>query len=140
MRISVEKSDENKKMSLIFLTACFIGMSSGFLIGYITGIIGGVLFGTGFRNTITPREPNEDFDIEFYSMITSIIPASLYIYGSLGIFIRKKEYSRLDMRRHMIVSGALVTMGLAVTVLTTTQYTYIFGPNVLAFGFGILYQ
>ncbi|KAI3960625.1 hypothetical protein MKX01_003799 [Papaver californicum] len=88
MRINVEKSDENK-VSFIFLMACFIGITSGFLIGYMTGII---------------------------------------------------DFSRLDVRRQMILSGTLISLGSVVTALTTSQFLYILGPNLFAMGFGIMYQ
>ncbi|KAI3952448.1 hypothetical protein MKW92_031477 [Papaver armeniacum] len=142
MRVNVEKSDENK-MYLIFLVACFIGITSGFLIGYMTGIIGGLMFSTGFMNHICPSESDEAFtysDIVLYSMVMSFFPAILYMSGSIGIDIRKRDFSRLDMRRHMILSGALVSMGSVVTIFNAIPIIFILGPNLFAMGFGIMYQ
>ncbi|KAI3875741.1 hypothetical protein MKX03_023664 [Papaver bracteatum] len=138
MRMNVEKSNENKKMSLIFVMACLIGITSGFLIGYMTGIIGGVIFGTGYGNQFFSKVYNNAF--EHYGMVICFVPAALYIFGSIGITIRKHDISRLDMRRHMILSGALVSIGSVVTALTTSEYVYILGPNLFALGFGIMYQ
>ncbi|KAI3845637.1 hypothetical protein MKW92_049580 [Papaver armeniacum] len=140
MRMNVEKSDENKKMSLIFLMPCFIGINSGFLIGYMTGIIGGLIFGTRFMTNLFPYGAFTYDDIVLYSMVMSLVPATLYIFGSMGIDIRKRDFSRLDMRRQMILSGALVSLGSVVTTLTTTQFMYMLGPNLFAMGFGIMYQ
>ncbi|MCL7047142.1 hypothetical protein MKW94_016537 [Papaver nudicaule] len=138
MRMTVEKPDENNKMSLIFLMACFIGMTSGFLIGYMTGVIGGMIFGTGYGNQFFSYAYKNDLDV--YAMITSFVPAALYFYGSFGIAMRNREFRRLDMRRHMVLSGALVSMGSVVTVLATSEYVCQLGPNVFALGFGIMYQ
>ncbi|KAI3854830.1 hypothetical protein MKX03_004223 [Papaver bracteatum] len=136
MRRNVERSDS--KMSLIFLTACFIGINSAFLIGYITGTIGGVLFGTGYGNQMFPEMYNDAF--EYISMIFCYVPAYLYGFCNIGIQIRKRDYSRLDMRMQMIVSGALVSMGSVLTALITSIFLFQVGPIVLAFGFGIMYQ
>ncbi|KAI3922521.1 hypothetical protein MKX01_006210 [Papaver californicum] len=137
MRINVEKSDENK-MSLIFLMACFIGIDSAFLIGHMTGIIGGLLFETGFMTRVFPINAYTYDDIVVYSMAISLVPATLYIFGSIGIDIRKQDFSKLDMRRQMILSGALVSLGSVVTALTTSQFLYVLGPNLFAMGFGII--
>ncbi|KAI3911117.1 hypothetical protein MKW92_017851, partial [Papaver armeniacum] len=39
MRIMNAEISDESKMSLIFLTACFIGITSAFLIGYMLGIL-----------------------------------------------------------------------------------------------------
>ncbi|KAI3911616.1 hypothetical protein MKW92_032368, partial [Papaver armeniacum] len=39
MRIMNADISDESKMSLIFLTACFIGITSAFLIGYMLGIL-----------------------------------------------------------------------------------------------------
>ncbi|XP_026390582.1 sugar transport protein MST8-like [Papaver somniferum] len=141
MRMNVEKSNENKKISLSFLMACFIGINSGFLIGYMTGIIGGLMFGTGFVNHFYPSDDAFTYsDIVLYSMLMSFFPAILYISGSIGIDIRKRDFSRLDMRRHMILSGALVSMGSVVTIFNAVPIIFILGPNLFAMGFGMMYQ
>ncbi|XP_026450831.1 sugar transport protein MST6-like [Papaver somniferum] len=88
MRMNVEKPDQNKKMSLIFLMACFIGINSGFLIGYMTGIIGGLIFGTGFMTNLFPYGAFTYDNIVMYSMGISMVQWSalttsqfMYILG-----------------------------------------------------------
>ncbi|KAI3914006.1 hypothetical protein MKW98_010818 [Papaver atlanticum] len=137
----VSMNVENKKMSLIFVMACFIGITSGFLIGYMTGIIGELMFSTGFMNHLYPSDEAFTYDdIVMYSMVFSFFPAILYFSGSIGIDIRKRDFSRLDMRRHMILSGALVSIGSVVTIFNAVPIIFILGPNSFAMGFGIMYQ
>ncbi|KAI3981319.1 hypothetical protein MKX01_004583 [Papaver californicum] len=123
-------------MFLIFLTIRFIGITSGFLIGYMTGIIG-VIFGTGYRNNFSPDTDNHDH-VDFYSICSSLVPGILYLSGFWGIDIRKQSFSRLDMRRHMIFSGALVAMGSVITALTTNIYIKIMNIGLNLFAFGII--
>ncbi|KAI3897345.1 hypothetical protein MKX03_021940, partial [Papaver bracteatum] len=87
MRMNVEKS--GKKMSLIFLTACFVGITSAFLIGYILGIIGGIMFGTGFGNQLFPGIYN--LSLPIYGILVCLILAHLYIGGIYAIQVRKKR-------------------------------------------------
>ncbi|KAI3853200.1 hypothetical protein MKW92_037461 [Papaver armeniacum] len=139
MRMNIEKSD---KMSLIFLTACFIGITSAFLIGYMLGIIGGVIFGTGYGNHFLPETYNRS--VAVYGALIPFIPASLYFSGIIAILARKKhEFSRLDTRRHMILSGALMSMGSVFTALATTgliPIMCVLGPTLYAYGFGLIHQ
>ncbi|KAI3853322.1 hypothetical protein MKX03_021876 [Papaver bracteatum] len=139
MRMNIEKSD---KMSLIFLTACFIGITSAFLIGYMLGIIGGVIFGTGYGNHFLPETYNRS--VAIYGALIPFIPASLYFSGIIAILARKKhEFSRLDTRRHMILSGALMSMGSVFTALATTgliPIMCVLGPTLYAYGFGLIHQ
>ncbi|MCL7042849.1 hypothetical protein MKW94_008439 [Papaver nudicaule] len=134
--------EHESKMSLIFLMACFIGITSAFLIGYIFGIIGGIVFGTGYRNEFF----SETFDdsVAYYGTVIPFIPAHLYICGIVAILFRQNhEFSRLDMRRHMILSGALVSVGSVVTAVGATgvvPITYVLGSTLYAFGFGLMYQ
>ncbi|KAI3849558.1 hypothetical protein MKW92_011354 [Papaver armeniacum] len=122
MRMNVEKSDK-KEMSLIFLTACFIGITSAFLIGYILGITGrGIMFGTGYANQFLPETYN--WSVAIYGILISFIPATLYAWGIFAIHIRRDDFSRLDMRRHMIWSGALMFMGSVVFALATDIFNY----------------
>ncbi|KAI3859366.1 hypothetical protein MKX03_010851 [Papaver bracteatum] len=133
-------NDKLGNSNMIFLMACFIGINSGFLIGYMTSIIGGLIFGTGFMTNLFPYGAFTYHNFVVYSMVMSLVPATLYIFGSIRIYIRKRDFSRLDMRRQMILSGVLVSLGSVVTALTTTEFMYILGPNMFAMGFGIMYQ
>ncbi|RZC72143.1 hypothetical protein C5167_035314 [Papaver somniferum] len=130
MRTNVEKS--GKKMSFIFLTAYFVGITSAFLIGYILGIIGGIMFGTGFGNQLFPGTYN--LSVPAYGILVCIILAHLYI----------GDYPRLDMRMHMIWSGALVSIGSVVSVLAIDYYTrgmcVAMGTVLYACGFCFMYQ
>ncbi|KAI3881444.1 hypothetical protein MKX03_012324 [Papaver bracteatum] len=139
MRMNVEKSGK-KEMSLIFLAACFIGITSAFLIGYILGIIGGIMFGTGYANHFLPATYN--WSVAIYGILISLMLAVHYVWGIFAIHIRRDDFSRLDMRRHMIWSGALVFMGSLVFALATdiNYFVYIIGPLMYASGFGLLYQ
>ncbi|KAI3960286.1 hypothetical protein MKW98_017010 [Papaver atlanticum] len=83
---NVEKSDESK-MSLIFLTACFISITSAFLIEYMLGTLGVLMFGTGYANQFYPYIYNRS--VASSSVLVSVVLAALYICGILAIQIRK---------------------------------------------------
>ncbi|XP_026443312.1 sugar transport protein MST7-like [Papaver somniferum] len=86
-----EESDESK-IFLIFLTACFIGITSAFLIGYMLGILGGVIFGTGFANQFFP-----------YS---TMIPWPLTAFSSLSFLqVSTSAWPLLSLPTNLCVIG-----------------------------------
>ncbi|XP_026400242.1 sugar transport protein MST7-like [Papaver somniferum] len=134
MRANIEKSD--KKISLIFPTACFVGITSAFLIGrdYVWDRI------RRYANQFLPETYNGS--VAIHGILISCIPATLY-WGIFATHIRRDDFSRLDMRRHMIWSGALVFMGSVVFALATNIFNYVMhviGPMLYACGFGLMYQ
>ncbi|RZC82454.1 hypothetical protein C5167_045236 [Papaver somniferum] len=130
--MDVDKSDESK-MSLIFHTACFIGITSAFLIGYMLGIL-------GYANQFYPYIYNRS--VTSSGVLVSVVLAAVYICGILAIQIRKHapNLSRLDMRRHMILGGALLTVGSVVTALISNGFMFVVGPIIYTLGFGLMYQ
>ncbi|KAI3897346.1 hypothetical protein MKX03_021941 [Papaver bracteatum] len=127
MGMNVEKS--GKKMSFIFVTACFVGINSAFLIGYT--------FGITVLNTY-------NLSVPIYGILVCSIPTSIYIGGICAVHVRKKDYRRLYMRTDIIWSGALVSMGSVGRVLTIDDYTraicVAMGTMMYGSGFGLMYQ
>ncbi|KAI3879327.1 hypothetical protein MKX03_031796 [Papaver bracteatum] len=104
------------------------------------GSTGGLIFGTGFANQFFPCSYNDS--VASYGVLVSQFLAVLYSCGILGIQIRKHapDFSRLDMRGHMILGGALLSVGSAVTALNNNGFMIVIGPFMYALGLGLMYQ